>query len=384
MRFLTAHKVFSGKEFLAEGSVLVLDDQNCFMEIVSERELDRSKIERLEGILSPGFVNTHCHLELSHLKGKIARGMGLAGFAGQVVVQRNKCTKEEVQEQLNQADGDMWRNGIVAVGDISNTADSFERKTHSKVFYHTFIELIGLRPEHSSAIFERGLELLQTLESMNLTGSLAPHAPYSASRELIQQIATYDQLQNKPFSIHNQESAEETKFFMGEANAFQVLYSSLNLDLSWYVAPKTSSLKQYADVLSNGNSLLIHNTFTRKEDVDLTIAKPVFWCFCPAANIYIEGQFPDFTLFKHLKDKICLGTDSLASNSELNVLQEANVILQTTNMFSQEELLRSITYNGAFALGITQSYGSFIPGKNTGINLVNFSDSKINFLKKIA
>ena len=132
MRFLTAHRVFSGKNFLAEGSVLILDDQNCFAEIVSENELDPNTIERFEGILSPGFVNAHCHLELSHLKDKISRGTGLPGFAGQVVAQRNKCTREEVQEQLNQADSAMWNNGIVAVGDISNTADSFEKKTQNE------------------------------------------------------------------------------------------------------------------------------------------------------------------------------------------------------------------------------------------------------------
>lgn len=384
MRFLTAHKVFSGKEFLEEGSVLVLDDQNRFIEIVSEDQLAKNNVERLEGIISPGFVNAHCHLELSHLKGKIARGTGLPGFAGQVLAQRNKCTQEELQEQLDQADSDMWRNGIVAVGDISNTADSFEKKTGSKIFYHTFIELIGLRPEQSKAIFERGLELLQTLKSRDLSGSLAPHAPYSTSKELIQQIANFDLLQNKPFSIHNQESEEETKFFMGEENAFKALYSALNLDLSWYVAPKTSSLKHYAGVLSTANSLLIHNTYTHAEDIVTTITKPVFWCFCPAANLYIEGQLPDFALFKSLKDKVCLGTDSLASNSELNVLQEANLILASSHTFSQEELLRSATFNGASALGITQFYGSFIPGKNAGINLVDFSNSKINFLKKIA
>lgn len=384
MRFLTAHKIFSGQEFLVEGSVLVFNDQNCFIEVVSENQLDKNSIERCEGIISPGFVNAHCHLELSHLKGKIARGTGLPAFAGQVVAQRNKCSIEEVQELLDQADSDMWRNGIVAVGDISNTADSFQKKARSKIFYHTFIELIGLRPEQSPVIFKKGLELLQTLENMNLAVSLAPHAPYSTSKELIQQIANYDYQKNKPFTIHNQESAEETKFFMGQKNDFQTLYSSLNLDLSWYVPPETSSLTHYAGVLSTGSSLLIHNTFTRAEDITATNAKSVFWCFCPAANIYIEEQLPDFALFKHLKDKICLGTDSLASNSELNVLQEANLILEVNDTFSQEELLRAATFNGASALGITEAYGRFIPGKNTGINLVDFSQSKINFLKKIA
>ncbi len=383
MRFLTAHKLFSGTGFLPDSSVLVLDGQNKLKDIVTETQVENNEIERFEGIITPGFVNAHCHLELSHLKNKIPTGTGLPSFAMQVVAQRTQFGKEEIVEHCLQADRDMWNSGIVAVGDISNTEDSLNTKTTSKIFYHSFIELIGLKPESSSSIFAKGQELLQKFRERNCSASLAPHAPYSTSLELIQKIAEYDGQEKMPLSIHNQESDEETKFFYGQASGFHELYRSFNLDISWFVPPNTSSLKYYSQALSKGGSILVHNTCSTHEDVLLGLERDVSWCFCPGANTYIENRVPDFNLFKQQVNKICIGTDSLASNSQLDVLHEINLILSTGNAFTAEQLLQAATYNGALALGIADKFGSFVKGKNPGLNLVELKNSRIKFIEKI-
>jgi cytosine/adenosine deaminase-related metal-dependent hydrolase len=384
MRFLKADKVFNGREYLPEDAVLVIDNQNMLKEIVSESMLEKSALEYLEGILTPGFVNAHCHLELSHLKGQIPQHTGLPVFARQVVALRNVLGKEEISSRMQEANTGMWNKGIVAVGDISNGEDSFEEKANSKIYYHTFLELIGLNPANASLIFEKGLDLLKKLHALRLNGSLAPHAPYSTSKELIKLIADLNQKSNHSLSIHNQESEEEHKFFHGEPNAFEELYKSLGLDLSWYKAPKIASLIYYAEALSDVPSILVHNTFTGSSEINATKNKHVFWCFCPGANLYIENRLPDFSIFKAYKNKIVIGTDSLASNSQLDVVAEANLILDASSVFSQTDALQFLTYNGALALGISENYGQFTIGKNAGINLVKFEGSKINFIKKIA
>lgn len=380
MRFLQANTLFNGSVFLPKDSVLVLDEKNNLKEIVSENQIEKSKIEFFEGTITPGFVNAHCHLELSHLKNKIPQHTGLPDFARNVVIQRNKFSKEEIQEAMAIADQFMFENGIVAVGDISNGAESFETKSRSKIFYHTFIELIGLNPTYSEKIFNKGVELLQELKKHHLAGSLAPHAPYSTSVELIKRVAEM----NLPFSIHNQETEEETKFFMSETSAFDDFYKFLNLDISWFKAPKTSSFKNYVSALSSKNSLLVHNTFTSANDISLNKEKNIFWCFCPNANLYIENKLPDYTLFQSFENRICIGTDSLASNFQLDLISEANVILKHTNVFSTETILKSLTSNAANALGISENFGSFIFGKNVGLNLIEIKNSDIRFTKKIA
>jgi cytosine/adenosine deaminase-related metal-dependent hydrolase len=383
MRFLKADNLFNGEEFLPETTVLVLNDNGVLMDIISETETDNLNIESFRGIITPGFVNAHCHLELSHLKSKIPTHTGIVEFAKQIINSRNKISNEELHEYMLASDIYMKDNGIVAVGDISNTTNSFKVKEQSSIYYHTFIELIGLNPLHALTNFEKGLETLTVLNGLGLPGSLAPHAPYSTSLDLIIKIANYNLSNNSVTTLHNQESAEETKFFMGETSNFKKLYEFLNIDISWFIAPKISSLKHCYSALKNQQSILVHNTFTKKYDIDTAINKNVVWCFCPNANLYIENKLPDFKLFSELKNSICLGTDSLASNTKLDMLFEANVLLNHSAEFNLQTVLKFITKNAAKALAIDANFGSFIKGKNTGLNLVSVSNHQLKFIKKI-
>ena len=216
-----------------------------------------------------------------------------------------------------------------------------------------------------------------------MKGSLAPHAPYSTSRQLIQRIAEFDANSGLPFSIHNQESDEETKFFMGQKSGFNELYKFLNLDVSWFVAPGEGSLRHYADVLPASPSLLVHNTVTSASDLSAVLGKNSYWCFCPGANKFIENRVPDFKIFKDYTHNICLGTDSLASNSQLSVLEEADQVLAATGVFSITHLLRAIIFNPAKALGLSTSFGGMIRGRNAGLNLISTENNRLQFIKKI-
>lgn len=383
MRFLSANRVFDGRQFLPEGTVLVLNKNNSFVEFLSPDSMQGSDIERHEGILCPGFVNAHCHLELSHLKGKLRKLSGLPAFAREVISSRGLAI-EETKEHMLAADKEMFGNGVVAVGDISNLTDSAEIKVQSPIHYHTFVEVLGLHPDRAETSFANGLKLLNQFKTLGLSASLAPHAPYSCSPALIEKIAVYDQLHASPMSIHNQESEEEMRFFMNGEGGFKDLYDFLQMNISWFKPPATSSLHNYARLLKGSNSILVHNTFTQKGDIDLVADnKTTYWCFCPQANLFIEGCLPHYPLFKNLKNNICIGTDSLASNECLDLVREVNTISNHSNEFSLQNILAMLTHNGAAALGLQNHYGSFIAGKNSGINLITQLNNKIKFIKKI-
>jgi cytosine/adenosine deaminase-related metal-dependent hydrolase len=351
---------------------LVIDDFGVLKDIVKKTEIQGSEIEHYEGIIAPGFVNAHCHLELSHLFSQINPKTGLIEFLKQVITKRNNFNKKEQEDAAIEADFKMWESGIVAVGDISN------------INYHTFIELIGLNPLHSETIFEKGLSLLNELENYNLIGSLAAHAPFSSSKLLINKIANYNGLNNLAFSIHNQESEEETKFFAGRPSGINDLFAFLNIDINWFNPPKTSSLLSYLDLIPNKKSLLVHNTFCKEEDIIASKYKFINWCFCPGANLFIENTLPNFDLFLNHNQNWCIGTDSLASNQKLDMCFEASILLDKSPSISIESILKALTYNGAKALGIEDKFGKLIIGKNTGLNLIQHSDKQLNFIKKIA
>ena len=121
MRFISATQLFSGKDFLNSDSVIVLNTDNSIEDIISSIDIDPTKIEHFEGIICPGFINTHCHLELSHLKNTIPYHTGIIDFGLEIIKNRNTIPEELQLDYMQQADTDMYQAGIVAVGDISNT-----------------------------------------------------------------------------------------------------------------------------------------------------------------------------------------------------------------------------------------------------------------------
>jgi len=379
VRFLSSESIFNGTEFLNKNSILVINEKNQFIDIIEESQLDPLQIERFDGIITPGFVNTHCHLELSYFQNIIPQKTGLVNFAKNIISKRSQFSVEQMNKAIEQADSFMENNGIAVVGDISNTNLSFKTKQKSKLYYHSFIELIGLNSEKKENILEGGIALLKELQNLGLIGSLAPHAPYSTSVQLIEAISNYNSKNNLPFSIHNQESEEENKFLQGEKSEFYNLFEFLNIDISWFKPKHRSSLNAYSSFLKSKKNILVHNTFTSQEDYG-SVGSHVFWCLCPTANLYIENKLPDYDILLSNSKQICFGTDSLASNSNLDILKEGSIFYSKTKDLGLS--LRALTYNGAAALDLQENFGSFIKAKNTGLNLIEVKQDKF-LLKEV-
>lgn len=381
MRFLSADAIFDGLDYLEKGAVLVLDAKQGIEAILPPNSIEPGRIEQFEGCLLPGFVNAHGHLELSHMKGRIEQGRGFPAFARQLIQNRVSIPEGEMLEHMQDADRFMHSKGIVAAGDICNTPLSLTIKAKSKLCYHSFIELISLDPAKAEQVMEEGKRLLGFFLQHELSASLAPHAPYSVSRELLQAISRHCRETGSPGTIHNQESREEIDFLCSKSAAMEELFAFLNINLSFYKAPGKAGLEWLMDMLPEP-CLLVHNTFSSKTDIELSGHMNLFWCFCPRANLFIEGAVPRFELFKEQYSRICLGTDSLASNTDLDLTAEANHLL-ASGCFETKEVLRALTYNGALALGLGQRFGRLQTGSRPGINRISLQSKELTFLEKI-
>jgi len=154
MRKLSAHYIITGTGAILVKGIIVLTDEGIVTEIIDTNgELDeKAGVEFYSGVLVPGFVNAHCHLELSHLRDIFPEKTGLPGFLKNVVQHRN-LEENKVIEEAQKADFEMWKNGVVAVGDISNTDLTFQLKSKSKIAYHTFIEALGFSPHRAERAF---------------------------------------------------------------------------------------------------------------------------------------------------------------------------------------------------------------------------------------
>lgn len=394
-----ADQLFTGTEMLGPDFVVITNEEGRVDGIVKTEEAG-DDIQKMQGILSPGLINCHCHLELSHMRGLIPEKTGLVDFVFKVVNERH-FPDEEIQDAIARAEDEMLANGIVAVGDICNNTLTLSQKEKQRLAYYNFIEVSGWHPDVAQTRFERSIghyhafeksqnskfkiqKQLQTPNSELLT-SLSPHAPYSVSNALWEMMQPH--FKQKTVTIHNQETSFEDALFQNGSGDFIRMYEMMKLDTSFFTPPGKSSLQSYFDKMrSAGQVMLVHNTFTTEEDIQFVNRQSsiVNWCVCINANQYIEQALPPVELLRKNNSSIVVGTDSLASNWSLSILDELKTIAKHFPSVPLEEMLQWATLNGAKALQMDQQLGSFEKGKEPGVILLGGIEKNILTNAKVA
>ncbi len=261
--------------------IVVTDDAGTIMDVLSPDHLEykgaQDGAKYFNGAICPGFVNTHCHLELSFLKGHIPAKTGLNGFIQALQKSRTTFNSEHIVTAIQVAEQEMLQNGIVAIGDICNGSNTLLQKQKSKLYSHSFIELFGFDSSHALSFFSTGLELLQQFENAGLSASLTPHAPYSTSFELMDLIADACRKKGSVVSIHNQESEEENKLFQNKSGKMAAMLEQFGLDISTLKEYGRNSLPVYFSHLNTAaNILLVHNTYSGQSDIEFAASKNLF------------------------------------------------------------------------------------------------------------
>jgi aminodeoxyfutalosine deaminase len=399
-RKFKATQLFDGYGFRNENEVLITAETGTVEAIVSADEAG-DDVQQLDGILTPGFINCHCHLELSHLKNVIPPNTGLIEFLCSVVTKRG-FAPEVIQQEIEKAEKEMFDNGIVAVGDIGNTADTARIKSKSKIRWQNFVEVLSFTDEKAEENFNHYKQVASEMEQMLLTSyllprtsdflhrtSLVPHAPYSISPKTFELInaATKNQI----ISIHNQEHPAEDVLYKTGGGEYLKLFSIFGMNASPFPVTGKSSIRSVLPHFNNGQTIfLIHNTFMPEEDImwaneyAASNGLQLVYCLCINANLYIENKTPPVELLLKHNCHLVLGTDSYSSNWQLSIAKEMQALLkmvrEDTNQgnLSKEKILQMATINGAKALQWDDALGSFEKGKKPGVVLLNkdLSESK--------
>ena len=374
-RKFKADQLFDGYRLYDNDKVLITDDSGKVENIVGVSEAG-DDVQTFSGILSPGLINCHCHLELSHLKNIIPPHTGLIEFLCSVVTKRD-FPREVIDQEIIKAEMEMYDNGIVAVGDIGNTADTADVKSKSKINWQNFVEVLGFTDEKAEENINYYREVAATLEQKLQTStlkhrtSLVPHAPYSISPKTFKLIneLTKDQI----ISIHNQEHPAEDVLYKTGGGEYLKLFKIFGINESPFPVTGLSSIRSVLPHFNNGQTIfLIHNTFMPEEDI--VFAKEygnangikLVWCLCVNANLYIENKTPPIEMLVRHNCPIVLGTDSYSSNWQLSIAKEIKAIRSNFPSLSVETILQWATINGAKALQWDNELGSFEKEKKPG------------------
>ncbi len=377
-RKFRATQLFDGYRF-RENSVLITDTSGKIIDLVHE-DAAGDAVEYLEGILTPGLINAHCHLELSHLKNVIPPHTGLIEFLCSVVTKRD-FPREMIDQAIRDAEQEMYDNGIVAVGDIGNTADTASVKSTSRIRWQNFVEVLSMTDEkadqelgHYQSVAQMMTDSL-TLSVIPHRTSLVPHAPYTISPSTFRQLN--DLTEGQVISMHNQEHPAEDVLYQTGGGDYLKLFKVFGLHDSPFPVTGKSSIRSVLPYFNKGQQIfLVHNTFMPKEDIEWANDYAsennirLIYCLCPSANSYIENRLPDVRLFQSLDCHLVLGTDSYSSNWQLSIAEEIR-LLNDQLKISIEDLLRMATLNGALALRWEDVLGSFEKGKMPGLVLLS-------------
>jgi aminodeoxyfutalosine deaminase len=376
-RKIKGNNIFDGYQFVGGDKVLVTQADGTIEAIIDQKDAG-SEVQIFDGTICPGFVNAHCHIELSHLKNKIPQHTGLVNFILDILKLRT-ANDEIKQEAMHLAEEELYNSGTVAVGDICNTTDSIFLKKDSKLHWHNFIEVSGFNEDFAQKRFDDIKNVQQQFNNIPINNSLTPHAPYSVSSKLFQLIN--ENIFGKTLSIHNQETAFENEFLQNKTGDFLRLYENLGIDISSFAPTNKSSLQSWLPQLDHAKKIIsVHNSFTNEEDIvfakQFSSTQEIYFCLCPNANLYIENTLPPVEMLIKKNCNIVLGTDSYASNTQLNIFEEIKTIQKNFPNISLEKILQWATLNGAKALGLDEFLGSFEKGKKAGVVVINEIESK--------
>ena len=356
MRSIAAHYLLDRGQ-VVERPVVRFDEQGRVQSVEQWQSLDfMPSTEFYAGALCAGFVNAHCHLELSYLRGAIEQGTGFGGFAAAIGRVRGGYDMSERLRSIAAADAAMWEQGVQAVGDIVNDTTSYQTKSRSQIIYRSFAELFGLCSD-VNAISE-----LLTCPDTTPT----PHSTYSLQDKPFRAVASMAGAQ-KPLSVHFMESDDEMALYRGEGS-LAAWYQRMGwqCDFLHYGSP---AQRLIGSLEAKQRVLLVHNCCVTEQDVALInnyFDNSVAWVLCPRSNKYISGLQPPVHLLRREGALLCVGTDSLASNTSLSIIDELK-------MFSDvplAELVAWATINGARALGLEHEIGSVEVGKRSGLVLI--------------
>lgn len=352
-----ADHVFTGDEApLRDGAVLV-DERGAVLDVgpaVSMRTRHQgAEVRRVEGMLLPGLVNAHTHVELSSLHGQVPGGRGFLPWVDALVGLRTEVVAEDEARAIDEAVRGLAAAGTVAVGDVTNGLAAVDALARHGIGGSVFHEVFGVVRDAVLARVE-GLESERRTRvpawPTDLAWAPAPHTLYTTHEDAVRGLVAQARARGVRTSLHfGEHEGERLALEQGSGTVPAWLTTRTRHERTWPQRPLVDVARELGVLAAD--VLLVHLTCLREEEIAEVVRAGAPAVLCPRSNLHIEGRMPDLPTMRRLGLEPALGTDSLASNASLDVLAEAATLRARFADVPAWELLRMATANGARALG---------------------------------
>ncbi|MDR0339651.1 MAG: amidohydrolase family protein [Desulfovibrio sp.] len=351
--------------------------------------------------VAPGLINAHCHLELSHLAGKTARGQGFPAWLRSLVpLIKQPTSRHDLELAVTGALEQLFAAGVAHVGDVgsrfpalvSAIAESAAADRGAPYPLTHFLESFGFEGDRR---IERGLSdgpafgpdqageapatasgvpFMPRVASL-MTGrrradsSIAGHALYSTGPETLRTASYWSWERGRVFSLHLAESEDEDQCLRDGRGALFDIFNEAVLPADWK-APGFGPVRYAAELhLLCPYTLAVHCVHCSPEDIERLALNGVNVCLCPRSNVYIGVGTAPAGAMAEAGVLLCLGTDGLTSNNDLNMQAEMAAAVNVYGL-SPRAALRMASLNGAYALGLPR-LGALAPGAAAVFSLLD-------------
>lgn len=382
MKRIAAEYIYTNEsaEPLKNGFVELEDDGTVIR--TGQCEDPSSEKDFYRGAVVPGLVNAHCHLELSYLRGKFRKGTGMAGFIDQINEMRDTSSMEEKKADIEYWMKTLWDRGVSAMADISNCSDTFDCKAHTPLYTRTFLEVFGTEPEDCPEVIRNVLELQKVADSFGIDAAPTPHACYTMSPELVTEVSRIG-LESGYLSFHSEETQEEEDMLISGSGA--MYENRRNAGMSVPPVTGKSSLLYFISRLEKAHPapfdehiLLVHECCMDKEGAEAVkkVMRNAYVALCPCSNIFIHNALPPVEMMRAEGLRLTVGTDSLSSNDDLDMVREMFCLQENFPEVPLAEIIGWASRNGAEFLGKGDVLGRISAGMKPGLVFIDHLDGE--------
>jgi cytosine/adenosine deaminase-related metal-dependent hydrolase len=361
MRAVHAEAVVTGDaEALVDGAV-VFDERGLVVDVGAAGEVlprhGGAAVERVRGVVLPGLVNAHTHLELSALRGTVPGGAGFVPWVEHMIGVRAEIQPEQDEAAIASAVADLDASGTAAVGEVTNSLAAVPALVRRGFVGSVFHEVFGVE---LASLEKRVAEMPRTVEERVGTWPASafayvpsPHTLYTTHPAVVRSLVARAREQGQRATLHLSEHAAERAFLEHGGGPIPGWYESrLKLSRAELEWPGKSPIA-FADALGALGSHVasVHLTDARPDELALVAERGAPVVFCPRSNLYIETRLPPLLAARAAGIFPALGTDSLASNASLDVLADARALADRFPTVPPRDLVRMATWEGARVLG---------------------------------
>ncbi len=321
----------------------------------------------------PGFINGHTHLELSDLHGLTVPDKVITSWISQLIRAKMKWKEEEFAVSTKNGIRQSIESGVSTVADITNSWHAFKVLKDSPLRKVVFGEVINLDPGNAKAALDEAMEKVVNVECDNLLkAGLSPHAPYTVSSELYKEFAKVGTV---PLTTHIAETKEEVEYLKKGKGAFVDFLNKMKLLSKDWQPPRATPIEYLKEIgILKNKPLLVHCNYLTESDISIISESGSNVVFCPRSHNFFEHKNHPFQKLLNSGVNVALGTDSLASNDSLSILDEMKFLRANIAGITPELIISMATINGAKALGLDNLTGELAAGRYADIAVVRLSE----------